>query len=124
MGVGETFWWPGRKGGVKTYELALAMVREVAPLERRLGRKDKDLAHQLRRSMESVPLNIAEGMYSRGNNRAARLTDAMASAKETVACLQVAEAASYFDAKSIEKPLDQLDHLVAALWKMVHDPWR
>lgn len=107
---------------MKTYELALATVREVAPLNRRIARLDPDLARQLRRCIASVPLNIAEGMYSRGKNRGARLTDAMASAKEALACLQVAEAAGYLSAESIAKPLDQLDHLVAALWSMVHSP--
>ena len=109
---------------MKTYKLSLATVREVAPLSQRIGRHDSDLARQLRRSMSSVPLNIAEGMYSRGKNRGARLTDAMASARETMACLEVADAAGYLDAASISQPLKQLDHLVAALWNMVHRPWR
>jgi len=34
-------------------------------------------------------------MYSRGKNRGARVPDAMASAKESVACLEVAVAVGY-----------------------------
>lgn len=109
---------------MKTYELAIATVRDVTPLSRRIARRDFDLERQFRRCIASVPLNIAEGMYSRGKNRAARLTDAMASAKEAMACLQVAEAFGYLDADSIAKPLDQLDHIVAALWNMVNNPRR
>ena len=72
----------------------------------------------------SVPLNINEAMYSRGKNRSARLTDAVASAKESVACLEVAAAVGYVGKESIAECLDQLDHLVAALWNMVHRPWK
>ena len=56
--------------------------------------------------------------------RSARLTDAMASARESIACLQVAQAAGYLDAETIADPLEHLDHLVASLWNMVHRPWR
>ena len=109
---------------MKTYELALDTVRDIARINPIIARNDADLAHQLRRCSMSVPLNINEGMYSRGKNRGARLTDAMASAKESVACLEVAAAVGYVDADAIKPCLNQLDHLVAALWNMVHRPWR
>ncbi|MEM7136016.1 MAG: four helix bundle protein [Myxococcota bacterium] len=109
---------------MKTYKLALDTVREMAPLIERIARRDQDLARQLRRASMSMPLNINEGMYSGGKNRSARLTNAMASAKESVACLEVAEAVGYLDVASIEKSLRQLDRIVAALWNMVHKPWR
>ncbi len=109
---------------MKTYALSLEMVREVSVLTRRIERLDRDLARQMKRASMSVPLNINEGMYSRGRNRSARLTDAMASAKETVACLEVATAVGYIDDKAVESSLERLDHLVAALWNMVNKPWR
>lgn len=109
---------------MKTYELALDTVRKIAPLTERIARKDPDLARQLRRASMSMPLNINEGMYSGGRNRGARLTNAMASAKESVACLEVAEAVGYVDRSSILVPLEQLDRVVAALWNMIHKPWR
>jgi hypothetical protein len=59
-------------------------------------------------------------MYSRG----ARLADAMASAKESVACLEVAVAVGYVGKERIADCLARLDHLVAALWNMFHRPWR
>jgi hypothetical protein len=59
-----------------------------------------------------------------GKNRSARLTNAMASAKESVACLEVAAAVGYVGADAIAESLEQLDHLVGALWNMVHRPWR
>ena len=109
---------------MKTYKLALETVQEIARVNERIARRDQDLARQLRRASMSVPLNINEGMYSRGKNRSARLTDAMASAKESVACLEVAEAVGYVDGAAIAKALKQLDGLVASLWNMVHKPWR
>ena len=115
---------PHKEVLMKTYKLALEMVREVAEINKRIDRQDRDLARQLRRASMSVPLNINEGMYSRGKNRGARLTDAMASAKESVACLEVAAAVGYVGASGTERCLARLDHLVAALWNMVHKPWR
>jgi hypothetical protein len=42
-----------------------------------------------------VPLNVAEGAYSRGRNRQARFQSALASARETLACLETAEAMGF-----------------------------
>ena len=109
---------------MKIYELALNAVRDIAAINRIIARNDQDLARQLRRCSMSVPLNINEGTYSRGKNRGARLTDAMASAKESVACLEVSVAVGYLDSAAIAESLAQLDHLVAALWNMIHRPWR
>jgi four helix bundle protein len=109
---------------MKTYELALNTVRDIAVINRIIDRHDRDLARQLRRCSMSMPLNINEGMYSRGKNRSARLTDAMASAKESVACLEVAAAVGYVEQQTLAECLAKLDHLVAALWNMVHRPWR
>ena len=109
---------------MKTYQLALDAVQNIAAINQIITRHDPDLARQLRRCSMSVPLNINEGMYSRGKNRGARLSNAMASAKESVACLQVAEAVGYVESDLTKESLAQLDHLVAALWNMVHRPWR
>jgi hypothetical protein len=43
----------------------------------------------------SVALNVSEGTYSRGKNRVARYHNALGSARETLACLEVAEAFGY-----------------------------
>jgi len=109
---------------MKTYELALRTIRDIAAINHIIARQDQDLARQLRRASMSVPLNLSEGMYSRGKNRGARLTDAMASAKESIACLEVVVALGYVDEDAIKECRAQLDHLVAALWNMVHRPWR
>ena len=60
-----------------------------------IERRDSDLARQLRRAMSSIALNCAEGMYSRGKSRQARYHTALGSARETLACLEVAHALGY-----------------------------
>ena len=46
----------------------------------------------MERALISVPLNLAEGAYSRGRNRQARFQTAAGSAREVLACLETAQA--------------------------------
>jgi four helix bundle protein len=46
----------------------------------RIGKKDANLADQLRRAASSVPLNLHEGAYSQGGNVRARFHNALGSA--------------------------------------------
>ena len=64
-----------------------------------------------------MALNLAEGMYSRGGNRAARYHNALGSARETRACLEVAVVCSYV--QQDPNLHDQLDRIVATLVKLV-----
>jgi four helix bundle protein len=50
------------------------------------------LADQLERALISIPLNVAEGAYSRGRNRQARYQCAAASVREALACFEAAQA--------------------------------
>lgn len=74
------------------YPFILETITLIRPLAERVCRADPDLGRQLRRAQSSIVLNVAEGSYSRGRNRAARYHTAMGSARETLACLEVAEA--------------------------------
>ena len=105
---------------LRIYGVALEVVGQVAVVARRVGRSDGDLARQMRRSSTSVPLNISEGVHSRGGNQMARFQDAMASARETVAALEVSVAAQYITDDALGELLDRLDHIVATLWKLIH----
>lgn len=105
---------------MRIYDTTLQMVTDVMAVIRLIERVDRDLGRQLRRSCTSVPLNLAEGLHSRGRNQNARFHDAMASARETMAGLQVSVAAGYIAATATHDVLDRLDHIVATLWKLIH----
>jgi four helix bundle protein len=77
---------------LKIYPVILDLVRRLRPVLRVLPHRSSPLAQQMERALISVPLNTAEGAYSRGRNRQARFQSAAASARETLACLETAEA--------------------------------
>lgn len=80
---------------LRIHEVCLQMVRDVRPMAEAIGERDRDQARQLRRSMTSVVLNLAEGYGSRGGTKRARYENALGSARETLANLEVAEAIGY-----------------------------
>jgi four helix bundle protein len=77
---------------LEIYPVVLELVRRLSPAIRVLRSRSSVLAHQMERALISVPLNVAEGAYSRGKNRQARFQSAAASARETLASLETAEA--------------------------------
>jgi four helix bundle protein len=105
---------------VRIYDVTIDMVRQVSAFARRVQRFDPDLARQMRRASASVPLNLSEGLYSQGRNREARLHNSMGSAKETLACLDVAAAAGYVREREVMQERDRLDRIVATLYKLIH----
>jgi four helix bundle protein len=74
---------------------ALGLMRGIVTA---VERRDSDLGRQLRRASSSVALNMAEGSGSFGGVRRARYRTALGSARETMACLAVAEACGYVEA--------------------------
>jgi four helix bundle protein len=80
---------------LKIYSVVLELVRRLTPIVRLLRSRSSVLADQMERAMISIPLNVAEGAYSRGRNRQARFQSAAASARETLACLETAEAMGF-----------------------------
>src|SRR5688572_19155304 len=67
---------------LKTYPVVLDLVRRLSPLIRVLRARSSALADQMERALISIPLNTAEGAYSRGKNRQARFQSAAASARD------------------------------------------
>ena len=82
---------------LKIYDTALSMLSILRPIIGEIERCDSDLARQLRRAASSIVLNVAEGSYARGRNRAALYQVALGSAKETRACLDVSLALGYLE---------------------------
>ena len=101
---------------LRIYAVVLQLLGELQPLVGRIERRDRDLARQLRRCSASIALNLAEGMYSRGNNRQARYHNALGSARETLACLEVAEHCRYLS--SVGPSPATLRHIIGTLVKL------
>ena len=76
---------------LKIYAVVLELVRKLSPYLPVLRARSASLGDQLERALVSIPLNLAEGAYSRGKNRQARYQSAAASAREALACLETAE---------------------------------
>src|SRR5262245_8338819 len=103
---------------LKIYPVILDLVRRLAPVIRLLRARSSALADQMERALISVPLNVAEGAYSRGKNRQARFQSAVASARETLACLETAEAMGFV--APIEPELGAMFHgVIGTLVRLV-----
>ena len=75
---------------LKIYDVVLELVRSVAPLLAVLRAHSAELGNQCERALISIPLNTAEGSYSRGRNKCARYHNALGSVREVLACLETA----------------------------------
>ncbi|HWB73882.1 MAG TPA: four helix bundle protein [Nannocystaceae bacterium] len=100
------------------YPVILETIEMLRPMMGRIDRHDRDLGRQLRRAASSIALGVAEGMYSRGRNRAARYHTALGSARETMACLEVAVAMGYFEHPDAIV-LDRLGRIIGTLVRLV-----
>jgi four helix bundle protein len=80
---------------LKIYPVVLELVRRLAPFVRQMRARSASLGDQMERALISIPLNVAEGAYSRGKNRQARYQSAAASAREVLACWETAEALGF-----------------------------
>ncbi|MBX3125241.1 MAG: four helix bundle protein [Polyangiaceae bacterium] len=97
------------------------VLRTIEGLRRTLGildHKDRDLSRQLRRCSASCALNLGEGQYSRGKNRAAKYHIALGSAREMLSCLEVAEAFGYIPPVSSEMR-ENFDRIIGSLVRLV-----
>jgi four helix bundle protein len=107
---------------LKIYPVVLDLVRRLSPNIRVLRSRCSALADQMERALISVPLNVAEGAYSRGKNRQARFQSAAASARETLACLETAEAMGFIG--PIDPELAALFHRVIGTLVRLIEPRR
>ena len=102
---------------LRIYPVCLEMVRQVAELAIVIKVHDRDLYKQLQRSSVSVVLNVAEGAAVRDGRRRVRYGDALGSALETQAGIEVACAIGYID--SIDDALrGRFEHIIGVLSKV------
>ena len=103
---------------LRIYSTVIEMLRMLRPVIAEIERHDRDLARQLRRACASVALNLSEGCGSHGGTRRERYRNALGSARETGACLDVAAALGYVQYVD-GTLLDRLDCVRATLAKIV-----
>jgi four helix bundle protein len=103
---------------LRIYDTILQVIRLLRPISVQIEAHDRDLARQLRRCSSSIALNTSEGSGSNGGTRKERYKNALGSARETGACLDVALAAGYVDRIDGEL-LDKLDKVRATLAKNI-----
>ncbi len=101
---------------LKIYPVVLELVCALRPVLDEIERRDSNLGVQMRRALTSVPLNIAEGSYSRGKNRFARYHTAAGSMREVLSCTETATALGYCDPLSADL-VDRIDHVLGVLVK-------
>ena len=103
---------------LRIYSTILEVLRALRPVVAAIEAHDRDLARQLRRAAASVALNVQEGSGSHGGTRRERYRNALGSARETGACLDVAMALGYVE-RVDAGILDALDKVRATLVKNV-----
>jgi len=95
--------------------VAIARLRDVVG---KIRRSDRELGDQIRASLSSVALNLAEGNRSDGGNRLARFSTAAGSNHETRAALRVAVAWGYVAEAEIAEGEALLDRTAAMLHRL------
>jgi four helix bundle protein len=103
---------------LRIYDTVIEVLRELRPVLTAIEGHDKDLARQLRRAASSIALNVSEGSGCHGGTRRERYRNALGSARETGACLDVAMACGYVESLDVVL-LDKLDRVRATLVKNV-----
>ena len=102
---------------LRIYSVSIDAIRKLAKLIVEIARHDPDLARQLRRSLASIPLDIAEGMESEGKLRCSRDRNALGSCNESIAAFEVAQALGYIKLEA--DALEALGQVRGTLLKLV-----
>jgi four helix bundle protein len=97
-------------------EQIISIIERVRPLLDAIRRKDRDLASQLQRALNSIGLNVAEGFGSQAGNARLRFQSAHGSLYEAQAALRLAAAWGHVDGQSCGAVVQALDSLGARLF--------
>ncbi len=82
---------------LRVYSTVIDVLRMLRPVVAQIEMHDRDLARQLRRASSSIALNVSEGSGCSGGTRRERYRNALGSARETTACLDVSVALGYVE---------------------------
>ncbi len=104
----------------KVLSLSIELASLLREPLRLIRREDRDLANQLRRSVNSIALNLSEGRRREGRDRLHHYRIAAGSADESRTALQLAEAWQYIPSSSLEAALTRLENIIPILWKLTH----
>jgi four helix bundle protein len=88
-----------------------------SPLEQ-LARRNPSLTDQLRRAVESIPSNIAEGNRRVGRDRLHHWRLAAGSADEVRTALRIAIGWGHAAADDVAPALEACDRVLAMLWRL------
>src|SRR5580700_1925775 len=99
-------------------EVSLLAIGRLRNIVGKIRRSDRDLGDQIRASLSSVALNLAEGNRSDGGNRFARFSTAAGSNHETRAALRVAVAWGYVSGSEIAEGETLLDRVAGMLHRL------
>ena len=106
---------------LRIYSDALRLVTLARPLWTALAKNgQRDLSRQLCRCVPSVALNVAEGAGRYDGNGRLRFETAMGSAREAIACFEVAVAMGVVRPEEVAEAADCADKVVATLWNITH----
>ncbi len=104
---------------LRIYDVVLKMVADAAGVAEQIEKRDVDLARQMRRAVQSVALNVAEGMANCGGHKRQRYQTALGSARETLACVEVGQAMRYVGPLDPEKRA-RMNQVIATLVRLVY----
>jgi four helix bundle protein len=104
---------------LRIYEVMLEALAMLGEVERQIGKFDRELMAQLQAADSSVLLNLAEGSGSRGGTRRARYDNALGSARETQAILDLAVAKRYVS-RLPEGLRPKMHQVIGTLVHLVH----
>src|SRR5687768_18530238 len=107
---------------LRVYAVLLDFLLRCAPRLAALRSRSSSLGDQFERALTSIPLNVAEGAYSRGKNRQARYQSAAASAREALACWETAQALGWV--APLDPELSALFHRVIGTLVRLIEPRR
>jgi four helix bundle protein len=100
---------------MNTKVLMIDVCRELSPLWNRLERKDRSLADQGRRAMQSMVLQYAEGLHAYAGNRKLKLLGARSAAHEARMCLELASACGLVEQRSFAAQSAALNRIAGIL---------